>query len=197
MKVIEAIKTRRSTRKFADKALDRTMIDAVVEAGRFAPSGGNAQTTHFLVVSNREILNSLEEKVKDVFASMEETPGMYKSLVHSIQASRSGDYIYDYKAPVLIITANQKDYGNNIADCACALENMMIEANDLDLGSCWINQLRWLNEEETILQAMYELGMEENERVYGALALGYPATEGNIPCRKALERTGNRVTYID
>jgi nitroreductase len=197
MKVIEAIKTRRSTRKFADKELDRTMIDAVIEAGRFAPSGGNAQTIHFLVVSNREILNSLEEKVKRVFASMEETPGMYKSLTHSIRASKSGDYIYDYSAPVLIITANQKDYANNIADCACALENMMIEANDLDLGSCWINQLRWLNEDETILQAMFDLGMEESERVYGALALGYPATEGNIPCRKALERTGNKVTYID
>jgi hypothetical protein len=39
--------------------------------------------------------------------------------------------------------------------------------------------------------------MDESERVYGALALGYAATEGNIPCRNALERTGNRVTYID
>jgi nitroreductase len=197
MQVIDAIKTRRSTRKFSDKELDRTTIDAVIEAGRFAPSGGNAQTTHFLVITNREILDDLEEKVKSVFASMEETPGMYKSLVHSIRASKSGEYLYDYKAPVLIITANQKDYGNNIADCACALENMMIEANELDLGSCWINQLRWLNEDETILQVMYEFGMEESERVYGALALGYSAAEGNLPCRKALERTGNKVTYID
>jgi nitroreductase len=197
MQVIDAIKTRRSTRKFADKELDRTTIDAVIEAGRYAPSAGNAQTTHFLVVSNREILNDLEEKVKDVFASMDETPGLYKSLVHSIRLSKNGNYLYDYKAPVLIITANQKDYVNNITDCACALENMMIEANELDLGSCWINQLRWLNENKTILQAMYELGMEESERVYGALALGYPATEDHLPCRKALERTGNKVTYID
>jgi hypothetical protein len=44
---------------------------------------------------------------------------------------------------------------------------------------------------------MYEFGMEESERVYGALALGYSAAEGNLPCRKALERTGNKVTYID
>jgi nitroreductase len=197
MQVIEAIKTRRSTRQFAEKEPDHTLIEAVLEAGRFAPSGGNAQSTHFLVVSNREILDTLEEKVKCVFAAMEEMPGMYKSLVHSIRASKSGNYIYDYKAPVLIITANQKDYGNNIADCACALQNMMIEANELDLGSCWINQLRWLNEDEIILKAMYDLGMDESERVYGALALGYAATEGNIPCRNALERTGNRVTYID
>jgi nitroreductase len=197
MQVIDAIKTRRSTRKFADKKPDRIMIDAVVEAGRFAPSGGNAQSTHFLVVTNRKILDELEEKVKCVFASMEETPGMYKSLVNSIRASKSGNYWYDYKAPVLIITANQKDYGNNIADCACALENMMIEANELDLGSCWINQLRWLNEDEGILQMMYAFGMQENERVYGALALGYSATEDNLPNRKALERTGNKVTYIE
>jgi nitroreductase len=91
MKVIDAIKTRRSTRQFSDKAPDRTLIEAVLEAGRYAPSGGNAQSTHFIVVSNREILDSFEEKVKCVFASMDEAPGMYKSLVHSIRASKSGD----------------------------------------------------------------------------------------------------------
>ena len=96
----------------------------------------------------------------------------------------------------MIIVANQKDYGNNIADCACALENMMIAANELDLGSCWINQLKWLNEDEALLEYERSLGLEENERIYGALAVGYADTEDGLPCRKPLERTGNKVTYI-
>ena len=47
----------------------------------------------------------------------------------------------------------------------------------LDLGSVWINQLRWLNENPVILEKMQELGMADDERVYGALALGYADTE--------------------
>ena len=47
---------------------------------------------------------------------------------------------FHYGAPVYIVTANKMGYGNAMADSACALENMMIAANALDLGSCWINQ---------------------------------------------------------
>ena len=197
MEVLEAIKTRRSTRKYMDKAVESDRLEKVIEAGRYAPSGGNSQTTHFIVVTNKDVLKKLEEKVVSAFSAMEETPGMYKSMAFAIRASKTGKFIYDYSAPVLIITANQKSYGNNMADCSCALENMMIAANELDLGSCWINQLRWLNENEEILDIMYSLGMDENERVYGALAVGYPDTESGLPVREPLERTGNKVTYIN
>ncbi|MBQ2099835.1 MAG: nitroreductase family protein [Lachnospiraceae bacterium] len=54
-----------------------------------------------------------------------------------------------------------------------ALENMMIAANALDLGSCWINQLHWLDENEVIRQFLYQYGLEEYETVTGALSLGY------------------------
>jgi len=94
---------------------------------------------------------------------------------------------------VLILTANQADYSNNIADCSCALENMMIMANALDLGTCWINQLKWLNENEIITEYLRELGLEENEKVYASLAVGYPQAELN---RTPLMRTGNKVTRI-
>ncbi|MCQ2798813.1 MAG: nitroreductase [Bacilli bacterium] len=197
MNIKNAILTRRSTRKYKAIPLDKETINKVVEAGRYAPSGGNSQNTHFIVITNKEILVKLQENVKKAFASMEITPGMYKSMANSIRLSKSGTYIYDYNAPVLIITANKKEYGNNMADISCALENMMIMANELDLGSCWINQLRWLNENETILNIMYELGMDPSERVYGALALGIADTEDGLPNRNPLPRTGNKVTYID
>ena len=104
--------------------------------------------------------------------------------------------MFTYRAPVLIVVANQKDYDNNMADAVAAVENMMIAANALDLGSCYINQLYWLNEEPSLLAALRELGLKENERVYASMALGYAATGDGLPNRKPLERKGNEVTFL-
>ena len=195
-KALELIQSRRSTRKYKAEDVPAEMLNQVIEAGRYAPSGGNCQSTHFIVVKNKEILAELANLVQQEFAKMEITPGLYKSIVSSINLSKTGKYVFHYNAPVLIITANQKDYGNNIADCACALENMMLMANAMDLGSCWINQLKWLNDNPVILEYMKKLGMDETERVYGALAVGYPDTANGLPDREPLKRIGNRVTVV-
>lgn len=197
MTVLETINTRRSTRKFKSTPVEQEKLDKVIEAGRFAPSGGNSQTCHFIVVRNQEVLRKLADLARAAFARMEITEGMYRSIVNSINASKKGNYIFHYDPPCLIIVANQKDYGNNIADCSCALENMTIAANALDLGSCWINQLKWLNEDETLLAYERSLGLEENERIYGALAIGYADTKDGLPLRTIQPRKGNVVSYID
>ena len=127
---------------------------------------------------------------------MEITPGMYRSMEQAIRAAKGETYIFHYDAPVLIVTANKKEYGNNIADCVCALENMMLMANALDLGSCWINQLRWLNESAAINDVFRKFGMSEDERIYGAVSVGYAATDDGMPIRRPLTRTGNPVTII-
>ena len=192
----QAILSRRSTRKFKDKLIDDETVKEIIEAGRYAPSGGNCQSNHFFVIRDKNILEKLTVMVRDAFSKMEIQDGMYKSLVNSITLSRSGNYVFHYNPPCLIVLANRKDYGNNLADVACALENMMICANAMDLGSCWINQLRWLNEEEKLLELFYSFGMKEDERIYGALALGYPDSEDGLPERKQIERKGNEVVYI-
>lgn len=195
--MLEFIKSRRSTRKFKNTPVPKELIEKVIEAGRYAPSGGNSQSTHFIVIKNREVLEELALLVNQEFSQMEVTENTYKSLVHSINASKSGNYVFHYNCPVLIVTANRSDYGNNIADCACALENMMLMANAVDLGSVWINQLKWLNENPVIDKYMKKLGLLEGERVYGALAVGYADTADGMPVRTPLERTGNRVDYIE
>jgi len=197
MDTIEAIMTRRSTRRFMHKPVERDKLGKIIEAGRYAPSGGNSQTCHFIVVRSKQVLVKLAELAEKGFAQMEITEKTYRSLANSIRMSKKGGYVFHYDPDCLIIVANQKDYGNNIADTACALENMMIAANELGLGSVWINQLKWLNEDKALLEYERGLGLKENERVYGALALGYPDTEDGLPCRVPLSRTGNEVTYID
>ena len=190
------IRSRRSTRKYQTRPVEDEKLTQVIEAGRYAPSGGNNQTTHFIVIRNPEVLDRLARLAEQAFARMEETPDMYRSMRNCVRASKKGGYVFHYHAPVLIVTANQKNYGNNMVDCACALENMMLMANALDLGSCWINQLRWLNEDPEILAVLRELGLTEDERVYGSLALGYADREDGLPDRRPLPRTGNPVTYV-
>ena len=197
MNVYDAIVSRRSTRKYLNKAIEDEKLNKILDAAIYAPSGGNSQTNHFFVIKNRKILKVLEAIVQEEFAKMEYSEDMYKSLKNSIHLSKQGDYHFFYEAPVLIVVANKKDYGNNIADTACALENMMIMANNLDLGSCWINQLRWLNENPRLVEYFKNLGMKDEEAIYGALSLGYPASDDGLPQRNPLPRTGNMITTIE
>ncbi len=196
MDALEAVMTRRSTRRFKDRPVEDDLLKEIIEAGRYAPSGGNSQTNHFMVITDKEILSKLAVMVQDAFSKMEVYEGMYKSMANSITLSKKGNYVFHYNAPCLIVMANRKDYGNNLADVACALENMMICANAKDLGSCWINQLRWLNEDEPLLKLFYGFGMKEDERIYGALTLGYPDSDDGLPERRTIARKGNEVTYI-
>ena len=196
MNTFANIITRRSTRKYLDKEVSQELLEKIIEIGRYAPSGGNSQSNHFLVIQNKQIIDHLVKMVERAFSQMEITENMYRSLQNSINLSKKGEYVFCYNAPVLIIAANKKGYGNNQADCALALENMMLEANELDLGSCYINQLKWLNEDQKILSYLQSLGMNEDERVYGSLIVGYPDTNDGKPLRKVLPRKGNEVTWF-
>ena len=197
MDALEALVTRRSTRNYKPDPVEQEKLDKILEAGRQAPSGGNNQTSHFFVIRNREVLDKLIEMTEKAFSGMEITENTYASMKHSIAASKKGGYVFCYNAPVLIVVANRKNYGNNIADCACAIENMMVAANALDLGSCWINQLKWLNEETEIVEYLRGFGMKEDERVYGAVIIGYPVTDSGLPNRNLMSLKGNKVTWID
>ena len=196
MNVIEAIKTRRSTRKFKARAVEMEKLQQIVEAGRFGPTGGNAQGNHFFVISNATALMMLKDMVQTAFAKMELRDDLYKSLKNSIMLSQKGNYSFSYNAPVLIVVANKKDYGNNMADVACAVENMMLAANELDLGSCYINQLKRLNEDPSIRGYLGTLGLKDDERVYASVAIGYADTESGLPNRTEAPRIGNEVVFV-
>ena len=194
METMEAIFSRRSTRRMKSDLPPKELIEKIIEAGRAAPSGSNSQTTHLIVITKMEILSELAAIVQNAFAVMDVSPDAYVSLRHSASAAKKGDYVFHYGAPVLIVTANKKGYGNAIADSACVLENMMIAANALDLGACWINQLHWLDEDKSVRVYMENLGLGQDETITGGLILGY-GYDG-LPVRGELKRTGNPVTWI-
>ena len=197
MDTLEAIMTRRSTRKFKSGPVAEELLSKIIEAGRAAPTGANSQTAHFLVIRRPQVLDDLARLVCSAFAAMELKPDMYISLKSAIRASQKGSFVFHYHAPVLVVMGNKIGYGNAMADCACAIENMMIMANELDLGTCWINQLHWLDQEPSVREYMLQLGLAEDETICGAMALGWPDTADGRPVRVLRKITGNPVDYID
>ncbi|MCD8054608.1 MAG: nitroreductase family protein [Lachnospiraceae bacterium] len=189
--MLQTIMNRRSTRKYNEMPVTEEQLSAIVEAGRFAPTGGNCQTIHFVVLMNPEIREKLRGLVQEAFAGMELSEDLYASLQNSIRRSKSGKYAFDYHAPILIVVANRRGYPNAMADSACALQNMMLEAESLGVGSCWINQLHWLDEEPSIRAFLEPLGIGAEETICGALALGnYDEKQSVKP------RTGMKVDYV-
>lgn len=197
MDVFSCIATRHSTRKFKEETVPQEVLDKVIEAGRQAPSGKHKNQSRFIVIRKKEVLQELIALVQQEFAKMEVTPENDDNFGGAIRAAKKGGYVFMYNAPVLIVVANKRDYGNKYADVSCAMQNMMLAANALDLGSCWINQLRWLQDNPVLRGYLQKLGMAEDEEVCASLSIGYPDTPDGLPGRRVMPVTGNPVVYID
>ena len=197
MDVFSCIATRHSTRKFKEEPVPQEVLDKVIEAGRQAPSGKHKNQSRFIVIRKKEVLQEIIALVQQEFAKMEVTPENDDNFGGAIRAAKKGGYVFMYKAPVLIVVANKRDYGNKYADVSCAMQNMMLAANALDLGSCWINQLRWLQDNPVLRAYLQKLGMAEDEEVCASLSIGYPDTPDGLPGRRVMPVTGNPVVYID
>lgn len=190
--VFKVIKERRSVRRYNNEPLEREIVKQIVEAGRWAPTGGNSQSVHFTVISNTSVLERLRAEVQNIFANMELQEDMYISKKNSIKFSKKGNYIYDYGAPVLVVVSNVKGYPNAMADCACAMENMMLAATSLGVASCWINQLHWLENEESIRSILEQCGIDRGETICASIALG-----NNDGHYNGLERKGMKVDWVE
>ena len=197
MDVFSCISTRHSTRKFKEEPVPQEVLDKVIEAGRQAPSGKHKNQSRFIVIRKKEVLQELIALVQQEFAKMEVTPENDDNFGGAIRAAKKGGYAFMYNAPILIVVANKRDYGNKYADVSCAMQNMMLAANALDLGSCWINQLRWLQDNPVLRAYLQKLGMAEDEEVCASLSIGYPDTPDGLPGRRVMPVTGNSVVYID
>ena len=87
MNTLECIKTRHSTRKFKADQLSRELIDQVLDAGRRAPSGGNTQLTHFMVITNQDVLKELVTLVQEEYGKMPITENTLPYMVNIIKMS--------------------------------------------------------------------------------------------------------------
>lgn len=190
--IFDIIQKRRSVRKFKAAQISEAELQRIIEAGRLAPSGSNSQSAHFIVVQNPAIFDELRALVREEFAKMEYTEDTYSSIKNAIKRSKEGKYNFMYNPPTFIIAANRRNYGNAMADCALALGNMMLMATALGIGTCWINQLKWLADNPRLISYIQKLGIGENETICGALSVGY----SDQPHLAPVILRGNRVEFV-
>ncbi len=165
--VMKVILERRSVRSFDEsKAVSESLLTEIVKAGAYAPSAMNRQAWHFTVVENRELLSKLNDAVKALASSAEE---------ERIRARASDNaYNFYYRAPVLIIVSMSENALYPREDAGCCMQNMMLAATSLGLGSCWINQLgNGASEDKGVREVLGEMRVPQGNKVYAALAVGY------------------------
>lgn len=178
--VIKAIKSRRSVRAYKNDALSRETLAAIVEAGYWAPTGCNAQSWHFSVVQDRALLDEVNIKTK---SKMSELP---VDWIRNIGQNPEADITN--KAPAIIIVSMGKDQVSGSVDCAAAMQNMMLAAESLGIGSCWMGFVRMVFDD---VELMKRLGVPEGFAPQQAAVFGYPSgNKASVP-----ERRQDVVTY--
>lgn len=163
--IINNIKTRRSVKKYKNDLVEQEIIDMIVEAGTYAPSGMNKQSPIILEITNKEMRDKLS-KINAKVAGMPETFDPF------------------YNAPVVIVVLANKDIPTYIYDGSLVMENMMLTAHSLGLGSCWIHRAKETFETEEGKQILKDLGINGNYEGIANCIIGYSDTETVIHSRK-------------
>ena len=163
MDVMEAIKTRRSIRKYRSTPVPEELLKAVLNAARLAPSANNAQPWRVIVVTDEDLKLRL------------------------VSGAHGQKFLAE--APVVLVACGLPDeafptvggyMSSHVMDVAIALDHITLAAHSLGLGTCWV---AWFKEEK-VREA---LGIPEDVRVVALTPLGYPDESPERPPRRNLE----------
>ncbi|MBQ3438194.1 MAG: nitroreductase family protein [Fusobacterium sp.] len=144
MSILQLMKDRYSCRRYSQEEVSKEDLTKILEAGKSAPTGHNNQPQKIYVITKGE---AREKFLKD--------------------------FTYDYKAPCYLVCAydelrlgNKEFNENGVIDVSIAMTQMMLMAEELGLGTCWISHFP----EEVIAD---NLGLPKNEKVVSVLAVGH------------------------
>lgn len=138
--IFETIMHRRSIRRFEPKQIEETALQQILQAGLYAPSAGGRQGVIFAVCQDKEV-NERLGKIKR--ANSNPRMATATSFVSREQPSIADDPKLTnafYDAPTVITLFAPKNFLFSVDDCAVAAENMMLAADALGIGSCYIGQ---------------------------------------------------------
>lgn len=178
------IRNRRSTRIFLRDQLKDEEVKAIIEAAIYAPSGHNKQPWHFSVIQKKEILDELNINTKELAKTFDD------EIIKKMGSNEKFNIFYN--APTVIIVSGGKEGLTTDADCAAATQNMLIAAESIGVGSCWVGMVSLLFRGPEGSKYREQLGIPEGYAPYYAVALGYK----KLTTAKAPERKENTVNYI-
>ncbi len=160
MEFLELARRRCSVRAFENRPVEAEKIARILEAGRAAPSACNNQPYRFLVLDNPESIAKLSKACR--------TFGAPLAIVVAGDNNEAWVRTFDAKDSLDI-------------DASIATDHMMLEAEDLGLGSCWVCSFR-------IPALREEFGIPGHLTPVNVLAIGYPAGPKKSPSRHGTER---------
>jgi nitroreductase len=172
--VLTNIKTRRSVRSYKHELIKREELDAIIEAGTYAPTGSNKQSYLITAVYNMEKVSKINEAIVNAFKHVEVNDSMNDMFKMLIKRANEENASFVYNAPALIFVSNIKDLDNCMADSTCVMENMMLAAHSLGIGTCWLNLFTRAGLNPAFRQIYDSLGIPENHVICGTLSIGYP-----------------------
>lgn len=161
MDTLEAIRTRRSCRKYRPEQIEDEKLREVLEAGTYAATGHNTQEPWIVAVQQPEILAQLRRM----------NLHFWKLRPGASPAEADTDTYYG--APTIILVFAENDNPNAVKDGSLVLGNMMLAAHALGLAACWINREEEMFRTEEGRRLIRRFGLPDGLMGIGALAIGY------------------------
>ena len=156
METLTAIKSRRSMRSFKADQVDPKLLDVVLEAGTYSPTGKGGQSPQIVVVQDEETRSQLSRMNAEVM-------GVDKDPY--------------YGAPTIILVLAPGDIVTWVEDASCVLTCMMLAAHDVGLASVWIHRERQMFASDEGKKLLEKWGLPGNLEGVGSIALGYAAVD--------------------
>ena len=157
---LENLKTRRAIRAYQDKMPAMELIEQVVEAGTYAPTGMGRQSPIIVAVTNKEMRDSLSRMNAKVMGA---------------------DNDPFYGAPVVLVVLADRNCPTYLYDGSLVMGNLLNAAHAVGLGSCWIHRAKEVFESEEGKALLKAWGIEGDYEGIGNCILGYPAQAAPTP----------------
>ena len=190
MELLDAIKARRSIRKYQDVQIPREDLEKIIEAGTYASNAGGGQRSMIVGIRNAELV----EKLGRMNMAHFNRDRLLGSFVSKEQPSVIDDPTIKsgfYGAPALCIVFAQKNFMFGIPDAFCCAETMLMEAFDLGISSCIVSRAEETFDNETGAAMLKEWGVPENYIARCFVTLGY--CDGEYPASKPRKENRSRI----
>lgn len=154
---ISNIETRRSVKKYKSQMIPEELLNVILKAGTYAPSGMNRQSAIMLVITDK--------KLKDRVARL------------NAKVLGRDDIDPFYGAPVVVVVLADKNCPTYVYDGSLVMANLMLAAHSLNIGSCWIHRAKEVFETVEGKEILKSCGIEGDYEGIGNCILGYSDME--------------------
>jgi len=162
---LNSLKTRRSIRSYLPKQVEKDLLDQVLEAGTFAPTGGGQQVPVIVAVQDPNTVKQLSKMNAKVIGN---------------------DSDPFYGAPTVLVVLAERTRRTYLLDGASVMTTLVNGAHAVGLGSCWIHRAKEMFESEEGKALLAKWGLSGDYEGIGNVIIGYPAGPAPQPApRKA------------